>query len=115
MEKMIAFCGLDCAACEGYLATQANDEAAKVKVLEKWRVAFGGPDMTLASVTCDGCNSTGRLGGYCAECPVRACALEKGFENCAYCDDIEACEILEGLIAVDASAKQALLAIRAML
>ena len=78
MATMIAYCGLDCAGCEAYLATQANDEAAKQKLLEKWRVEFDAPEMTMASVTCDGCTSTERLGGYCQACPVRACAVEEG-------------------------------------
>jgi len=112
MEKLIAFCGLDCAECEAYIATQANDEAAKKEILERWRADFGGPDMSLEKVTCYGCSSD-RVGGYCSECPVRACAMAKGHPNCAYCDEIESCEILDGLIAVDASAKQNLLAIRA--
>jgi len=34
--KLIAVCGLDCAACRGYLATQANDEAAKERVAREW-------------------------------------------------------------------------------
>ncbi len=35
MEKLIAFCGLDCAGCEAYIATQANDETAKGGVIGK--------------------------------------------------------------------------------
>jgi hypothetical protein len=111
VKKMIAFCGLDCAQCEAYKATQAKDEAAKLEILARWQADFGGPDMTLDKVTCDGCSSE-RVGGYCAECPVRVCAMAKGFKNCAYCDEIETCAILDGLIAVDASAKQSLLALR---
>jgi len=98
MDKLIAFCGLDCAGCEAYLATQAGDEAAKLTLLEKWRVEFDSPDMPLAAVTCDGCTSTGQLGGYCQDCPVRACAVEKGFENCAHCADYGTCETLNGFI-----------------
>ena len=115
MEKMIAFCGLDCAGCEAYLATQAGDEAAKLTLLEKWRVEFDSPDMPLAAVTCDGCTSTGRLGGYCQDCPVRACAVKKGFENCAHCADYGTCETLNGFIAEIPDAKQTLDAIRAAL
>jgi len=29
MEIMIAYCGLDCAGCEAFIATQADDLAAK--------------------------------------------------------------------------------------
>ncbi len=86
MTPTIAFCGLDCAGCAAYLATQAEDEGLKQMVLEEWRVTYHNPEMSLAAVTCDGCTSTGRLGGYCAQCPVRACASERGVINCAYCD-----------------------------
>ncbi len=112
MERKIAFCGLDCAACEAYQATQANDEAAKKAVLEKWRVTFDAPDMPLAAITCDGCTSTGRLGGYCADCPIRACAVEKGMKNCAYCDDYDICEKLNGFLVNVAVARENLEAIR---
>lgn len=114
MGKMLAFCGLDCGGCEAYLATQADDKAALQAVVEKWRVEFGHPKMTLADVICDGCPSTtGRLVSYCSQCPIRACAVEKGVENCAYCDAYETCEKLNGFLANVAVARENLEAIRA--
>ncbi len=38
MEKIIAYCGIDCAGCEACIATQANDYQAKLALLEKWWV-----------------------------------------------------------------------------
>jgi hypothetical protein len=111
-EKMIAFCGLECAGCEAYLATQADDLPAREALLEKWRVAFDAPGMTLANVTCDGCTSAGRLGGYCADCPVRACAVGRGLAHCARCDDYETCETLQGFIADIPEARANLAALR---
>ncbi len=35
---MIAYCGMDCSKCEGYLATQANSDAKRKEVAEKWTV-----------------------------------------------------------------------------
>lgn len=32
---MIAYCGMDCLKCEGYLATQANSDTKRKKVAEK--------------------------------------------------------------------------------
>lgn len=112
MEKLIAFCGLDCAECEAYVATQANDEVAKLTLLEKWRVAYDSPDMPLAAVTCDGCTSEGRLGGYCSFCAVRACADGRGVVNCAHCSEYETCETLNGFIANIPEAQANLAAIR---
>ncbi len=113
MEKMIAYCGLDCAGCEAFIATQADDLAAKQALLKKWRVEFNSPEMTLASVTCDGCTSSGRLGGYCDACPIRACATVKSVVNCAYCDQYETCETLQPFIADVPAAGKNLAEIRA--
>jgi hypothetical protein len=105
MEKFLGFCGLDCAGCEAFQLTQADDETGKLLLLEKWRVEYDAPEMTLASITCDGCTSSGRLGGYCQACPVRACGVAIGVTNCAFCDEFETCEILQGFIAEIPSAK----------
>ena len=113
MDKLIAFCGLDCAGCEAYIAPQANDEPAKQALLEKWRVEYDSPDMPESAVTCDGCTSQTRLGGYCAFCEVRACATEKGVQNCAYCSEFESCETLQGFIVNIPVAQANLAAIRA--
>ena len=37
---MIARCGLDCAKCEGYIATRADDERALARVGGKWSDQF---------------------------------------------------------------------------
>lgn len=113
MEKMIAYCGLNCAECEAFQATQENDQAAKQAVLEKWQVEFNAPDMTLTSISCDGCTSSGRLGGYCNACSVRACAVTKDVVNCAYCDSYETCETIQTFIADVPEAAENLAAIRA--
>jgi predicted nucleic acid binding AN1-type Zn finger protein len=87
MATLIAACGLDCAKCDAYIATQANDQTALEKLVEKWRVEFNAPNLTVATVLCDGCMSGGRTIGYCAECKIRLCAVERGLENCAACPD----------------------------
>jgi hypothetical protein len=97
MTQLIAFCGLDCAKCEAYIATQANDDTAKERVAAKWRKEYNAPDINLASVTCDGCVTVGgRLGGYCPHCPIRACGVVHKVANCAYCADYNACDKLAG-------------------
>ncbi len=112
MSPLIAFCGLDCAKCEAYIATQANDEAAKERLLVKWRQEFNAPDMPLVAVTCDGCTSTGRLGGYCSACPIRACGVERQVTNCAYCLDYASCEKLASFFNMASAAKANLEEIR---
>ncbi len=87
MNTIIAVCGLDCAQCPAYQATQANDEAALEALAAQWRKDFNAPDITAASVVCDGCNTGGRLSGYCNICEIRKCAGEKGFSTCASCQE----------------------------
>ena len=36
MNKMIAFCGLDCEQCEARIATINNDNNLRKKVADKW-------------------------------------------------------------------------------
>ena len=95
MSTLIAPCGLDCASCEAYRLTQANDTAGLEALAAKWRVEFNSPEITVQSVTCDGClAASGRLGGYCGMCGVRKCAVERSLTTCAECGDY-ACEKLQ--------------------
>ena len=112
-EKMIAPCGLDCASCEGYLATQANDMEALQRVVEHWRVEYNHPGMKVEYCICDGCLSTsGRLGGHCAECDIRACAIQRGVANCAHCPEY-GCAKISRFIGFAPQARANLEAIRA--
>ena len=95
MNKMIAYCGLVCTDCPAYIATQADDQAALEKVAAHWRKEYNAPDITVASVICDGCLDGGRKCGHCADCEIRACGIEQGVANCAHCADY-ACARLEG-------------------
>ena len=36
MNKMIAFCGLDCTKCDAYIATQTNDDALRAQTAKLW-------------------------------------------------------------------------------
>jgi hypothetical protein len=87
MKVMIAKCGLDCAKCEAYLATQKNDQKKLQEIAENWSKQFGSA-FTVESVMCDGCISlSNRLCGYCQICEIRKCAFKEQVVNCAYCKD----------------------------
>ena len=94
MAKMIAYCGIVCTDCEAYIATQANDRAALLRVRDHWRQEYQAPQMTVESVTCDGCLVDGLKCSHCAECDIRACGKSRGVANCAHCEDY-ACAKLE--------------------
>jgi hypothetical protein len=95
MGKLIAACGLDCAACNAYIASRTNDDALRAKTAEDWSKAFGfacTPEM----INCHGCLATdGVQIGHCGECGIRLCALEKKLDNCAACPDY-GCEQVAG-------------------
>lgn len=114
MDRMIAYCGLICTECEGYLATQANDEEWKERLAARGREEYGDPTITAAGVTCDGCLSfNGRLGGYCLKCEIRACGLERQVDNCGACPDYESCAKIAGFIQMVPAVKATLDAVRA--
>jgi len=102
---LIAPCGLDCAQCDAFKLTQANDQAGLEALAVRWQVEYSAPNLTVAGVTCDGClATTGRLGAHCAECNIRACAVEHSFTTCAECDQF-ACEKLQGFFQMAPMAK----------
>jgi hypothetical protein len=106
MSKMLSYCGIDCAKCDGYIATQANDHESLESTAEKWRKQYNSPDITAESVICDGCTNHGRLSGYCRYlCKIRPCGLKSGVENCAYCPDYDTCKELAAFYAYPATAE----------
>lgn len=84
---MIAHCGLDCAKCEGYIATQAEDEVALARVAAQWSAQFDA-DIRAEQVRCDGCRQEGRKSAHCdGMCEIRKCCLRQGFATCIECRD----------------------------
>ncbi|MCK4527151.1 DUF3795 domain-containing protein [candidate division WOR-3 bacterium] len=111
MDEMIAFCGLTCSKCPALLATQKDDNNERKKVAEFWSKEFN-QEIKVEDINCDGCLvENGRLFNYCKICKIRKCGLEKGVENCAYCNDY-ACEELNKFFDMAPEAKQNLEEIR---
>jgi hypothetical protein len=109
MEKMIAYCGINCAGCPSYLATQKDDDSMRKQVQDLWKNQFN-VDLKLEDINCDGCKGGGKLGFYCKACGIKKCAEGKNLENCAYCEDY-ACDKLNNLFAMlppDFSGKETL-------
>ncbi|MFW9951439.1 MAG: DUF3795 domain-containing protein [Candidatus Thorarchaeota archaeon] len=85
MKEFIAYCGINCSECPAYIATQKGDTMELEKVAKEWSseiMPFKPEDLY-----CDGCNKDGRIFSWCEECPIRICCQQKGFENCAYCEE----------------------------
>jgi hypothetical protein len=94
MEKIIAFCGIDCTDCKAFIVTQENSDAKRREVAKEWSKEFG-HEIKPAEINCDGClTRDGRHINYCSTCEIRKCGMEKEVENCAYCIDYK-CEKLD--------------------
>lgn len=87
MTTLIAACGLDCAQCEAYQATQSNDLLELEAVVEKWSREYHSTGLTVENIQCDGCMTAGRKVGHCSECEIRLCAIQRGLAHCAACRD----------------------------
>jgi len=111
MTTLIAACGLDCAQCEAYLATQAGDLLVLEQLAVKWSQQFNAPGLSAEAIQCDGCLLPGRKIGHCAECGLRLCVLERQLPNCAACPDYP-CEQLTGFLQSAPQAKANLEALR---
>ena len=110
MEKMIAYCGIVCTECPAYIATQKDDDNEREKVAQEWsKEEF---KVSPADINCDGClQDEGKLFNWCMECSVRKCSRERGFQNCAYCDDY-VCEKLKKIFDMAPEARNTLEGIR---
>ena len=81
MDRNIVYCGLDCAKCPVYITTKNNDEELRKKTAEQW-------GMDVEKLYCEMCNcEDGQVFEWCEQCPIRACARERGFTTCAECPD----------------------------
>lgn len=98
MKKLIAYCGLDCEKCEARLATINDDDALRANVAEKWSL-LNNVEILPEMINCVGCRADGVKTVYCSSlCPVRQCALKKGFETCGSCGELGYCEKVGAII-----------------
>ncbi len=91
-EEMIGYCGYSCHMC----AARSDDPDVRQKLVEGWRKIFGHQHYTSENVKCDGCRSDGKIADK--ECKARPCAIDRGVDNCALCDDF-VCKKVSHLLA----------------
>jgi hypothetical protein len=56
MSEMIAHCGLDCAKCKAFKATQAKDFERKKQIAKQWTEGFR-VEFKPEDIDCNGCMS----------------------------------------------------------
>lgn len=81
MEKMIGYCGYNCHLC----AARSDDPVVRQKLVDGWRKLFEHEHYTAENVKCGGCRGAGSIADK--QCQARPCAMEKGVESCADCDE----------------------------
>jgi hypothetical protein len=84
MAKMISACGLDCFTCECREATLSGDAEKKAAIAVRWSKNYDAA-LTAADINCVGCTAEGVHFGWCLQCPIRTCVVDKGFKTCAEC------------------------------
>ena len=108
MNEYIAYCGLDCEACEARLATVNNDAELRQRVAKDWS-ELNGVEITAEMINCSGCRIPGVKTPYCDSlCPIRQCAMGKQMETCGSCQEMNSCEKLAMITGNNADALQRL-------
>ena len=91
MDEMIGYCGYNCGNC----VARSKDPLLRQKLVDGWRKIFGHEMYTAENVRCDGCKGGGRLADK--QCRAQPCAIERGVDSCAACDDF-VCDKVRGLM-----------------
>ena len=108
MNRLIAYCGLDCESCEARLATVNDDDALRRKVAALWS-ELNQVEITPEMINCVGCRIDGVKTPYCESlCPIRRCALQRGVVTCGGCSEWESCEKLGAIVRNNSDAWQRL-------
>ena len=104
MKNNIAYCGLDCEKCDAYIATKNNDNALRQKVAKLWS-ELNGVSITPDMINCEGCRADGVKTPFCESlCRIRQCGLEKKYNTCGDCAQLENCEKVGMIIKNNAEA-----------
>ena len=92
MNKMIAYCGLDCSKCDAYLATINNDRELREKTAKYWS-ELNNITIKPEEINCEGCRVDGIKTVYCDKlCLIRKCASSNKYETCGDCEKMLSCK-----------------------
>ena len=106
MDKMIAYCGLDCRKCKAYISTINDDQNLREETAKLWS-ELNKVLITPAEINCEGCRGVGKKTIYCERlCQIRQCGLKKEIENCGKCSELETCKKVAAIISNNKEAYQ---------
>ena len=105
MDKMIAYCGLDCTKCDAYLATINDDNELRKKTAKLWS-ELNQVEILPEHINCEGCRVDGIKTVFCDSlCPIRQCGLGKAVETCGDCGELETCDKVRMIISNNPDAR----------
>jgi hypothetical protein len=92
MNDYIAYCGLDCEACDARLATVNDNDEMRRRVAKEWS-ELNGVEITPEMINCAGCRIDGVKTPFCESlCAIRKCAEGKGYDTCGQCGEMDSCQ-----------------------
>ena len=98
MDDLIAYCGLNCAACDAYLATLHSDQALRERTAKLWAELNNAPILP-EHINCQGCRTEGVKTVFCDHlCGIRQCALKRGAATCGNCPELETCPTVGAIL-----------------
>jgi len=94
-DVMVACCGLRCDRCPALLARKSDDRELREKTAKEWSAQYNAV-IEPEQINCEGCHPDGEVHfSHCSRCEIRACALERGLENCAHCGEYPCARLKE--------------------
>jgi hypothetical protein len=85
MREILSRCGYRCDLCLAYRPNVERDPSSPQTLSDGWFKYFGFR-VPAEHILCDGCLAVeGKA--IDEECPVRPCAIARGVDHCAQCDD----------------------------
>ena len=83
-NNTIAYCGINCATCELYIATVSNDYNLKQELSLKWGKLYN-RSFEIEEMNCQGCKSKNKF-FICNRCDIVSCNVDKSIEKCTQCE-----------------------------
>ena len=90
---MIAHCGILCEECSSFKGTISGNEI----LLAEMNKDYGDGKTDSIDFVCLGCKyaDLSLIASDCSRCEIRACALARGKDFCATCEEYETCETVK--------------------